>query len=45
MKELNLDFKVTRDFFIEMKYYKIQNYPKRYRHAGFCDFRYGSSSQ
>ena len=25
----NLDFEVARDFFIEMKYYAIQNYLKK----------------
>ena len=29
MKEQDLDFKVTQDFFIEMKYYTIQNYLKK----------------
>ena len=26
MKKENLDFEVARDFFVEMKYYTIQNY-------------------
>ena len=29
MKEQNLDFGVAQDFFIEMKYYTIQNYLKK----------------
>ena len=29
MKKQNLDFEFPRDFFIEMKYYKIQNYLKK----------------
>ena len=29
MKEQNLNLEVARDFFIEMKYYTIQNYLKK----------------
>ena len=29
MKEQNIDFEIARDFFIEMKYYAIQNYLKK----------------
>ena len=29
MEEQNLDFEIARDFFIEMKYYTIQNYLKK----------------
>ena len=36
MKEQNLDFKVARDFFIEMKYYRVQNYLKK--NVGILDF-------
>ena len=42
MKEQNLDFKVVWDFFIEMKYYAIQNYSKKYTYVAFCDFKYSS---
>ena len=28
-KKQNLDFKVARDFFLEMKYYTIQNYLRK----------------
>ena len=44
-KEHNLDFKVAQVFFIEMKYYKVQNYLKKCRHVGFYDFRYRSCFQ
>ena len=36
MEEQSLDFKVARDFFIEMKYYTIQNYLKK--NVGMLDF-------
>ena len=45
MKERNLDFEVARNVFIEMKYYTVQNYLKKCRHLGLCDFRYESCSQ
>ena len=32
-KKQNLDFQVALDFFIEMKYYTIQNYLKKCRHS------------
>ena len=32
MKKQNLNFKVTRDFFIEIKYYSIQN---NFKNKGF----------
>ena len=36
MKEQNLDFEIARDFFIEMKYYAIQNHLKK--NVGMLDF-------
>ena len=36
MKKQNLYFKVARDFFIETKYYAIQNYLKK--NIGMLDF-------
>ena len=36
MEEQSLDFKVARDFFIEMKYCTIQNYLKK--NVGMLDF-------
>ena len=45
VKEQNLDFEFTWDFFVELKYYMIENYLKKCRHVGFCDFRHRSCSQ
>ena len=36
----NLDLDVTRYFYIKMKYYTTQSYLEKYRHVGFCGFRY-----
>ena len=44
MKKQNLYFEVIPDYFIEMKYYTIQDYGKKCRHVGFCDVRYRSCS-
>ena len=42
MEKQNVDFQVTQYFFIEMKYYTIQNHLKKCRHVGFCDLIYRS---
>ena len=45
MKKENLDFEVAWDFFIETKYYAIQNYLKKSTNIRLCDFRYRSCFQ
>ena len=44
MKKQNLDFEVTRLFFVNELFYNSDLFEKC-RHVGFCDFRYRYCSQ